>query len=474
MWALTPDGRRVAAWASKAFLKGQAELFEFVLDDGRSIKATHLHRFLSPEGWKRAVDVAVGTAIATTNLEGGPDGTFDQRAHEVDDDEYRNIAETKSLIFRNVIEIHPLGEADYYDMTVPGLKNYAAQGIWNHNTINMVGDLIAAALFVPPVGGMADALLKPLYCVAGDTIIEGPDGNERIDVLAERGGSFRVWSISPSGQRVAATADFAFKKGTAELFEYTLANGRRLTATAHHRWLTRAGWSEAKNTPIGTEVATVDHSRAASADIPTPPKDLRDEEWVGVGEGPAIEYSAVVSVRSVGVQDFYDMHVPGWVNYSGNGIWSHNTDVFMAFMKWQDIGRAQNLGWQHYFETFCDGSDRAYTLSALIALRTGMWRTREQTTHTVTVADGVEGLYIGQNGFGNAWLGTRIGTTVRDWGKPGRVYVDRVTELVLEWSRTKTPLWSLTIGVREPEDPVMKALEMLQEVMAAARDLGVL
>ncbi|WP_171048449.1 hypothetical protein [Nocardia cyriacigeorgica] len=58
--------------------------------------------------------------------------------------------------------------------------------------------------------------------------------------------------------------------------------------------------------------------------------------------------------------------------------------------------------------------------------------------------------------------------------KPGRVYVDRVTELVLEWSRTKTPLWSLTIGAREPEDPVMKALEMLQEVMAAARDLGVL
>ncbi|BAD56385.1 hypothetical protein [Nocardia farcinica] len=150
------------------------------------------------------------------------------------------------------------------------------------------------------------------------------------------------------------------------------------------------------------------------------------------------------------------------------------TDVFLAFMKWQDIGRAQKLGWSHYFETWCEGADRAYTLSALIALRTGMWRTREQTSHTVTVADGVENLRIGERGKGNAFLGTRIGTTVRDWGKPGRVYVDRITELVLAWDRATTPAWTITVGHREPEDPVAKALEMLQDVMSIARDLGVL
>jgi hypothetical protein len=102
-----------------------------------------------------------------------------------------------------------------------------------------------------------------------------------------------------------------------------------------------------------------------------------------------------------------------------------------------------------------------------------MWRTREQTTHSVTVADGVENLRIGQRGKGNAWLGTRIGTTVQDWGPPGKVYVDRITELVLWWDRKTTPHWDITVGHREPEDPVMKALEMLQEVMSIARDLGV-
>lgn len=150
------------------------------------------------------------------------------------------------------------------------------------------------------------------------------------------------------------------------------------------------------------------------------------------------------------------------------------TDTILAFMKWKDVGRAQDLGWSHYHETWCDGADRAYTLSALIALRTGMWRTREQTSHSVTVADGIEGLRIGQRGRGNAWLGTRIGTTVKDWGVAGRVYVDRITELTLEWSRTKTPLWSLIIGARMQEDPLMKGLEMIKEAMSLARDLGVL
>ncbi|TLF72930.1 hypothetical protein FEK34_28320 [Nocardia cyriacigeorgica] len=60
--------------------------------------------------------------------------------------------------------------------------------------------------------------------------------------------------------------------------------------------------------------------------------------------------------------------------------------------------------------------------------------------HTVTVADGVEGLYIGQNGFGNAWLGTRIGTTVRDWGWLDDVRPVRLVEVepLLRIERTQT------------------------------------
>ncbi|MBF5002215.1 phage tail protein [Nocardia sp. BSTN01] len=150
------------------------------------------------------------------------------------------------------------------------------------------------------------------------------------------------------------------------------------------------------------------------------------------------------------------------------------TDVVLSWQKIKLIGRAQELGWSHLHETLCGGSDRAYWVNALIALRTGIWRTSEKTTHTVTVVDGAEGLRIGQNGKGNAWLGTRIGTTVKDWGEPGRVYVDRISELVLEWSRDKAVAWTITVGHRDPEDPVQKAIEMAQELFSITRDLGVL
>jgi len=150
------------------------------------------------------------------------------------------------------------------------------------------------------------------------------------------------------------------------------------------------------------------------------------------------------------------------------------TDTLLAFMKWKDIGRAQDLGWSHFHESWGEGADRAYTLAALIALRTGMWRTRETTSHTVTVADGTEGLRVGQNGRGNCYIGTRIGTTKRNFGKPGRVYVDTVSEIVLSYSRTASPAFTLTIGERPDEDPIIKGLEMIQEMFSIAQELGVL
>ncbi|MFI9507578.1 hypothetical protein [Nocardia sp. NPDC052566] len=349
--------------------------------------------------------------------------------------------------------------------------------------------------------GVNELISAAINCVSGSTIIEGPDGDERIDVLAERGGPFRVWSVTPRGRRVAATADFAFKKGRTELFEYTLANGRKLTATTQHRWLTRAGWMPTEKATIGTEVATVDHSRLAMADseAQAPSNDLPDSAWLGIAEGIAVEFSAVVSIEPHGVADFYDLHVPGWVNYSGNGIWSHNTigdliaaavfippiggaldavlkplytDTILAFMAWKSPARAQRAGWSHYHEKWGDGADRAYTLAALIALRTGFWATREQISHSVVVADAAPYL-VGARGYGHMDIGDRVGTTVM--GMPGgKVYVDRITELTMGWSRTESPAWKIQVGVREFEDPVLKAYEAIQEILGIAQDLGVL
>lgn len=148
------------------------------------------------------------------------------------------------------------------------------------------------------------------------------------------------------------------------------------------------------------------------------------------------------------------------------------TDTILAWMGWKSPARAQSLGWSHYKETFADGADRAYTLSALIALRAAMWETREQYSWTLTVADGAP-YQVGEKGFGHFWLGDRIGSTIK--GQPiGRVYVDQVTELNLGWDRDTTPSWKISVGHQDPEDPVVKAFSAIQDAVGSIRDLGVL
>lgn len=148
------------------------------------------------------------------------------------------------------------------------------------------------------------------------------------------------------------------------------------------------------------------------------------------------------------------------------------TDVFLAFMTVSVPGRASSLGFSHYHEAWADGADRAYTLKAIISLRASIWATRETFTHKLTVADGLPWL-VGQRGKGHFYLGDRIGSTVRGAPK-GKIYVDRVSQITLTFSRDRSPTWEITIGERKQQDPVMKALEFIQDLFEIARGLGVL
>lgn len=148
------------------------------------------------------------------------------------------------------------------------------------------------------------------------------------------------------------------------------------------------------------------------------------------------------------------------------------TDVLLAFGNWGNPQRVAKLGASHYWEKWAEGGDRAYTLQWLIAMRMGMWETREQTSHSVLVADGAP-YRIGQQGYGHFWLGDRIGTTARGMAD-GRVFIDRVSELNLAWDREHAPSWEITVGARAIEDPVIKAWQKLQRMLSILQDLGVM
>ncbi|WP_306365244.1 phage tail protein [Nocardia sp. CC227C] len=147
-------------------------------------------------------------------------------------------------------------------------------------------------------------------------------------------------------------------------------------------------------------------------------------------------------------------------------------DTILAWMAWKSPARAQQLGWSHYHEGLGSASDQAYTLSSIITLRAKLWATREQIAHRLDIADGAPWL-VGQRGKGHFYVGDRIGSTVKGAPK-GKIYVDRVSEATLSWSRDTAPTWAITIGQREPEDPVAKALEQIQELFGIAQNLGVM
>jgi predicted RNA methylase len=60
--AMTKDGL-CSCRASRPFLKGFDRLYTFTLDDGRRIKVTKGHRFLTPSGWMPAGDLSVGNSL---------------------------------------------------------------------------------------------------------------------------------------------------------------------------------------------------------------------------------------------------------------------------------------------------------------------------------------------------------------------------------------------------------------------------
>ena len=82
--------------------------------------------------------------------------------------------------------------------------------------------------------------------------------------------------------------------------------------------------------------------------------------------------------------------------------------------------------------------------------------------------------YIGAPGYGHFWLGDRVGTTVLGFPDPFTIFVERVSRLSYSWGNDGPQGWEITIGYREPQDPMLKAFEMIRDINSSLGDLGVL
>lgn len=160
-------------------------------------------------------------------------------------------------------------------------------------------------------------------------------------------------------------------------------------------------------------------------------------------------------------------------------------DVIAAFMEFPSLRAASlplpiaglefgqtSLGDFHYYEGWADGADRAFTISALAAARSKFWETRARTAHTIKVSDAAP-YYVGDNGQGDFWLGDRVATSVMGYPTPDTLFVERVNKISYKWDKDGPSGWTLDIGRREPQDPVLKGFEMIREINSSISQLGV-
>lgn len=147
------------------------------------------------------------------------------------------------------------------------------------------------------------------------------------------------------------------------------------------------------------------------------------------------------------------------------------TDTLFAFQAHKMHERIAQSGNDFYFEDWVDGSDRAYTLSALIAMRKAKFDTREKESAVIEMNDGAP-YSVGAEGYGDLFLGDRV--AVHAAGMPrDLLFVQQVRKLEYTFSEDKRG-WEVTLGDVTAKDALLSLYEKWEETAAGLREVGVL
>jgi replicative DNA helicase len=83
VYAITPEGNLTCAKSDKVWHVGKKEVFEVVLESGRTIRATAKHQFLTDKGWKRLGDLRGTEMVALARYMPEPAESIRWADHEV-------------------------------------------------------------------------------------------------------------------------------------------------------------------------------------------------------------------------------------------------------------------------------------------------------------------------------------------------------------------------------------------------------
>lgn len=142
------------------------------------------------------------------------------------------------------------------------------------------------------------------------------------------------------------------------------------------------------------------------------------------------------------------------------------SDVFAAFMAHKYHDRIREQGWDFPFEHWVDGADKAYTLSALTALRKAKHETREKHAVTVKMQSGAP-YFVGSDFF----IGDRVAVHALGMRKD-MLFVEQVEELEFK-SDSDEHGWSVDVGKTSFNSGLSYLAERFERTTAGLKELGV-
>ena len=109
---------------SRAWCTGKQAVFRLTTHQGRTIKATANHKFLTPQGWKRLDQLLPTDYVAVPHM-------------------ITAIPQALGTVQWDAIQsVTPAGQEYVYDLTVPGLHNFVANNFIVHNSIEQDSDIV--------------------------------------------------------------------------------------------------------------------------------------------------------------------------------------------------------------------------------------------------------------------------------------------------------------------------------------------
>ena len=101
--------------------------------------------------------------------------------------------------------------------------------------------------------------LRESGCLTGDTLVTRADNGYRVPIAQlvreYPNGGFPVWSVNEELKLISASVSRAFSTGVKEVYTISTALGRKIRATANHKFLTVDGWKQLDELTVNDHLA---------------------------------------------------------------------------------------------------------------------------------------------------------------------------------------------------------------------------